>query len=151
MPIATKTYRSVDRLTDAEVTELKNLMDYSQVSMVLLGSKIGANFNIDTDQAISINNASKYIIRKIVVTNASVNMTTAVGGIYTAASKGGSTIVANSQVYSALTGATLFVDLTLDTTATTTALTGSSVYLSLTTKQGAAATGDVFIFGDILA
>lgn len=125
------------------------LISGGQVKSVLLGKLIGANMNIDTDQSITIANASKYIVRGITVTNASISLTTAVGGIYNAASKGGSAIVANSQAYTALSATTKFLDLTLAITDTT--QTASTLYLNLTTKQGGAATADVFVFGDILS
>jgi len=117
----------------------------------VIGKLLSANFNITTDQAIPITaQADLFTIQYIVVRNASISLTTAAGGIYTAASKGGSAVVAAGQVYSALTGPTLFKDLTLAGTALTTvfdAATQSSLYLSLTTGQGAAATADVYVYG----
>lgn len=121
---------------------------------ILLGSLVAANMNSTADQQITIfDNPSKYIIRRIVVTNASTSLTTAAGGIYTAASKGGTAVVASTQVYTTLTGSTLFLDLTLNTTGSANITVKSSVpnlYLSLTTAQGAAATADVYVYGDIL-
>lgn len=122
---------------------------YDRSDYVLLSKLTSANMNVTTDQAIKIG-AAKYVIRRIVVTNASTNLTLAAGGIYDTTSKGGNTIVAAAQVYTALTASTKFLDLTLDTTATTTALTSATLYLSLTTGQGGAATADVYIFGEIL-
>src|SRR5258708_17562170 len=59
----------------------------------LLGKLIGANFNVSTDQQIALNNASRFPIRRITVINTSVaGMSTAAGGFYTAASKGGTAI-----------------------------------------------------------
>ena len=55
----------------------------------LIGKRGGLDFNITTDQAIGIgttNITAGYRITQIIVQNASINMTTAVGGIYTAAS-----------------------------------------------------------------
>jgi len=116
---------------------------------ILLGSLIGANMNVTTDQKITIKgNPAKYIVRGIVVTNASISLTTAAGGVYNAASKGGTALVANTQVYSALTAATKFVDLTMAAVADI--QTAANVYLSLTTAQGAAATADVYVYGDII-
>ena len=121
---------------------------------ILLGSLIGANFDVTTDQQIVIfANPAKYILRRIVVTNASVSLSTAAGGIYTAVSKGGTAVVAASQTYSALTGSTLFLDLTLNTSGSANITVKSSVpnlYFSLTTAQGSPATGDIYVFGDIL-
>ena len=62
----------------------------------LLGQLIGANMNATSDQAISIN-AQSYRISRIVVTNASLNMTNADGGVYPAATKGGTAIVAAGE------------------------------------------------------
>lgn len=120
----------------------------------LIGKLIGANMNVTTDQAIAIRDltdypSDKYIVEYIVIANASISLTTAVGGFYTAASKSGA-IVANSQVYSALTAASKFVKATLTGTALTDLQTGANLYLSLTTPQGAAATADVYVFGRLL-
>ena len=136
---------------DAE--RVANLLP-NQFGGILLGTLIAANFNSTSDQQITIfSNPSKYIIRRIVVTNASTSLTTAAGGIYTATSKGGTAVVAAAQAYTTLTGATLFLDLTLNTSGSANITVKSSIpnlYLSLTTAQGAAATADVYIYGDIV-
>lgn len=121
----------------------------------LIGKLIGADMNVTTDQAITITDltdfpSDKYIVEYIVVTNASISLTTAAGGVYTAASKGGSAIVAAAQAYSALTANTKFIKATLAGTALTDVLAGGTLYLSLTTGQGAAATADVYVFGRML-
>lgn len=116
----------------------------------LLGSLTGANFNSTADQAIAMA-ASKYIIRGIVITNASTSLTTAAGGFYSNAGKAGTIIVAAAQVYSALTTSAKFEDATLEAVMGTDVLTASSIFLSLTTPQGGAATADVFVFGDHVA
>lgn len=115
----------------------------------LLGSIIGANFNVTTDQGVNLQRigSQKYLITRILVTNASISLTTAAGGFYTDTAKGGVTIVAASQAYSALTAATTVLNTTLAVNRT---YTTTPVYLSLTTAQGAAATADVYIFGIIL-
>ena len=115
----------------------------------LLAKVTAADFNIVTDQAIA-NLPAKWIIRRIVVQNASVNMTTAAGGFYTGAGKTGTVIVAAAQVYSALTAAGIWIDLTLaaGVLTGTAALTATTIYFALTTAQGAAATADIYIFGD---
>lgn len=120
---------------------------------ILLGQLIGANMNSTSDQQIVIFSApAKYIIRRIVATNASISLTTAVGGIYPAVSKGGTAIVANTQVYSGLSASGKFVDLTVASGYTSggDVLTVKSIYLSLTTPQGAAATADIYVYGDIV-
>lgn len=125
-----------------------------QFGGILLGTLVGADMNSTADQMITIfSNPSKYIVRRIVVTNASISLTTAAGGVYTAASKGGTAVVAAAQAYSSLTTSALFLDLTLSTTSSASTTVKSSIpnlYLSLTTAQGAAATADVYVYGDIL-
>lgn len=115
----------------------------------LLASLTGANFNVTTDQALTIQTGiTRYIIRRIIVDNASISLTTAAGGIYTQAAKAGTVIVAAAQVYSALTASTKFKDLTLEAVIGTDILTATTIYLSLTTPQGAAATANVWVFGE---
>jgi hypothetical protein len=125
-----------------------------QFGGILLGTLIGANMNSTDDQIITMfSNPSKFIIRRIVVANASISLTTAAGGVYTAASKGGVAVVASSQAYSSLSSSSLFLDLTLNTSGSASTTVKSSIpnlYLSLTTAQGAAATADVYVYGDIL-
>lgn len=116
---------------------------------VLLGSLIGADMNVTTDQAIPITRigSKRYQITRITVTNASTSLTAADGGIYTAVSKGGTAIVAAAQVYTALTAATVALDLTL---AVNNTYVLDNLYLSLTGTQGGAATADVRVYGYIL-
>lgn len=116
----------------------------------VLGKLIGANMNVTTDQTIPItlDQGSKFVINQILVMNTSTSLTLAAGGVYTAASKGGSAVVAAAQVYSALTGATKMVVATL--AITDTVWTVSSLILSLTVAQGGAATADIYVMGYVL-
>ena len=118
---------------------------------MLLGRIIGANMNVTTDQPFVLTNwasLNPFRITKITAKNASVSLTTAAGGVYPSASKGGTAIVAAGQLYSALTTSTLAVDLTL-AVGTTVYAKGGAPILSLTTAQGVAATADLYLFGDI--
>lgn len=121
-----------------------------RIGALAIGRLIGANMNVTTDQAIPlfVPPTKRFRVVKITVENASLSLTTAVGGVYRAASKGGTAMVANSQAYSGLTAGTLALDLTL-ATATTVEAVATALYLSLTTAQGAAATADVFVYGDV--
>jgi hypothetical protein len=115
------------------------------------GFLAGADFDSTSDQAISISfpaGFTHYVIRRVIVSNASVSMTTAVGGIYTSSAKGGFALVAATQTYSVLTGASIFQSSTLTSTATTNQLPQTVLYLSLSTPQGSAATADVTIIAD---
>lgn len=115
----------------------------------LLGSLSGADMNSTADQTITLTTiTSNCVIRRILVTNASVNLTTAAGGVYTGAAKTNA-IVSAAQVYTALSAAAKYLDLTLTGTALTDRVT-ANIYLSLTTGQGAPATADVYVFGEKL-
>ena len=110
----------------------------------VIGRLIGANMNTTADQAIAIS-ATKYLIPRILVTNASTSLTLAAGGFYPAASKGGTPLVAAIQAYSGLTGSTLAIDLTM--AGLLTVFTQSTLYFALTTGQGGAATADIHLLG----
>jgi hypothetical protein len=115
----------------------------------LIGFLKSANMNITTDNTIPLTlvGASKFAITSILVTNASTSLTTAAGGVYSAASKGGTAIVASSQAYSALTAATSLLSLTIAAAGTASTFAVSNLFLNLTTGQGSAATADVYVFG----
>lgn len=115
--------------------------------IVLLGRLLSANMNSTADQAIAINSSS-YRVTKIVARNASTSLTTASGGVYSATAKGGSAIVAAAQVYSALTGSTKCVNLTIAAVGDSDSRTEASIYLSLTVAQGGAATADLWVYGE---
>jgi len=119
-----------------------------------LGCLIGADMNVTTDNIIplALPIGASFRVSKITVKNASTSLTTAAGGVYTAASKGGTALVASTQVYSTLTAAARALDLTLVATPGVTVWEQESVaslFLNLTTAQGAPATADVFVYGDI--
>lgn len=117
----------------------------------LIGTIVGANMNSTADQPFSMTSGvGKYVVRTIVVTNASASLVLGAGGIYTTTAKGGTAIVAAAQVYSALTAATKSLDLTIAAAGIGSTFTASPLYLSLTTGLGSAATADFYIFGDVL-
>ncbi len=117
----------------------------------------GRNFNFNTvnDQPIVFPQwITVFRLANIIVTNASISLTTAAGGFYPAASKGGTPIVANSQVYSTLTTSAKLMTASLASFGSTTRFSSANlasiggllaVYFALTTAQGAAATADVFL------
>jgi hypothetical protein len=114
----------------------------------VLAALRGANFNVTTDQAIAIpTQVTKWAPTAIWVTNCSTSMTLAAGGFYPAASKGGTALVAAAQLYSAATGSTIIVNTALAAGIATTLYSVNTIYLSLTTAQGSAATCDVYIIG----
>lgn len=138
-------------LLEASATDQRALLNVMP-NYGLAGFLIAADFNSTSDQAIPIlpTIVAGYVIRRIIVAAATANLTTAVGGVYGAAAKSAPNIVANTQVYTALTGATKFLDLTLTALCGTDVFTQGTLYLSLTTAQGAPATANVFVFAEFL-
>lgn len=141
-----------DTLYNDGVTTTNLVADTSFLTVgteCLLGYKTGVNFNVTTDTIIPITmiGTKKCLITRIVVGNASISLTTAAGGVYTAASKGGTAVVAASQAYTALTTSAKALNLTL---AVNEQYSVSNLYFALTTAQGAAATADIYVFGIIM-
>jgi hypothetical protein len=117
----------------------------------LIGILKAVNFNVTTDQAIPITlvgGYTNYRIDDIVMINASIPLTTAAGGIYPTISKGGNPYVAATQVYTTvLNGATAFLSLTTTNIGGLATHNDPTLYFSLTTAQGVAATADIYVFG----
>lgn len=104
------------------------------------------DLNITTDQVLLMF-ASPVIIDKIIVYDVSTTLAAslAAGGIYTAASKGGSAVVAAGQVYTALTSSIKFLALTQ--ALPNDLRSEANLYFSLTVAHGAPATAKIVIFG----
>jgi hypothetical protein len=123
----------------------------------VLAAMSGANFNSTADQPIAIpQRITAFQLTSIIITHASISLTTAVGGFYPAASKGGTPIVAASQAYSALTTSDKLMTATLASFGSTTRFSSSNlgsiggflqIWLALTTPQGAVASADVYLVG----
>lgn len=113
----------------------------------------GADFNSIQDQPLLIpNTITAFQLTGIIVTNATISLTTAVGGFYPRASKAGTAIVAAGQAYSALTDPTLLLQPTITMLAQTARfsavnLPSAAIFFSLTTPQGAAAFADIYAIG----
>lgn len=114
-----------------------------------LGKAIGADLNSVADTTISIT-ASKYIVRKVIVTNASTSLAVSLAqlGLYTAVAAGGTPVVTAAANLTGLTGSTKYSDLTIALSADT--LTAATLYLRVGVVHGGAATADVYLFGDVL-
>jgi hypothetical protein len=108
------------------------------------------NMNSTADQALNLTipaGYTRYRFLSIIVTNqGAVNHSSAVGGIYTAASKGGTAIVANTQTYTAMTTDNTNVNVTIST-AGVQIMNDTSLFFSLTTASGAAGNALVQVFG----
>lgn len=134
----------------------QSLADLIAVSDAFLSGILkSANMNVTTDQPISVSlppasagGNGRYYVQQVLVANPSISLTTAAGGIYTGPNKTGVQVVAAAQAYAALTqglvnvaGSLLVLTLNLPTAF----FTAPTLYLSLTTAQGAAATADFYV------
>lgn len=122
-----------------------------QGAPVLAATLNAANFNIATDQPLTITlpaGYSKWQIDTVRVSNPSVSLTTAVGGIYSGAGKTGVQIVSAAQVYAALTtnAANTSGSAMSATVSNVAAYNLGAIYFSLTTPQGAPATADINVW-----
>jgi len=115
----------------------------SNQAIRLLASYQGVNVNATGDTVLPILDTGSYSVSNVIFTNASTSLTTALAGVFTAPSAGGTGIVANAAL-SALTSASVVSQRTVASTA---ALSGPNLYLNVGTAQGAAATMDVFVYG----
>ena len=111
---------------------------------IVLGRLTSANFNITTDQAITLLAGNKRIT-KIVVVNWSGTSALAAGGFYTATSKGGNAIVSAAQVYTAAG-----VGIEVLPAIAKSYVSVNTIYCSLTTAEGGSLSGDIFVIGQIL-
>ena len=128
----------------APVNTLNKPVELGTNGFRLLAVARGVNVNATGDVAVMpIVNSSSFSVFQVVFTNASISLTTAAAGVFTAAAAGGTAIVANAAL-SGLTSATVFSQRTVATTALQ---TGQNLYVNVGTAQGAAATMDVFVYG----
>jgi hypothetical protein len=107
-----------------------------------------ADFNSTADQLCVLPAAvTTYKIIEIFETNCSSSPGSAAGGVYTAASKGGTAIVAASQTFVTAQAIAPTIPNTLATNMATTRFTANPLYLSLTTPKGSAVTCDMYVIG----
>lgn len=109
----------------------------------LLASAQGVNLNAVADTVAPVLDSGRYSVQSVIVTNASVDLTTAQLAVYSGA---GATGTAVKSAY-ALTGNSTPAKTVVTAATSTDALTGTPLYIRCTTAQGAAATADVFIYG----
>lgn len=109
----------------------------------LLAYYTGVNANASNDTILPLLDSSSYSVKFVVFTNASVSLSSAAAGVFTAPSAGGTAIVSNAAL-SALTGPTVVSERTVASTAVQ---AGQNLYVNVGTAQGAAATFDVYVYG----
>lgn len=120
---------------------------YGRFMAGVLGYSAGINLNSVADTSIAIK-ASKYVIRKVTVTNCSAAPVLAQLALYTGTAASGTNVVAAATL-ATLTAAATLVDMTV-IGVTTTVLTASTLYARNAVVQGTALTCDVYIIGDVL-
>lgn len=118
----------------------------------LLFKLTAANMQLTTDQAFTkLFTGTNYVITHVFANTASGGTSVAcAGGIYTAAAKAGSALIAAVQSWVTLTAAGKIVNAALAAVVGTD-LQSATPILSLTTGSTAAATADIYIFGAVIS
>lgn len=134
--------------TELKQEDLLALFQFLRPGMILGGKLIGANMNSTADQAITIFcPAASYSIFRVVAKNPSISLTTAQGSLYLAAGK---TTIINATTGSFAAAQVNTID-TLNNAAVVAVqnnveTNNTTIYLSLTTAQGAPATADIYVY-----
>ena len=115
----------------------------SNQALRLLAFVQGANVNATGDIVLPIINSTVYSVSNVIMVNASISLTLAAAGLFTAVAGTGTAIVANAAL-AANTGPTVVNQRTVASTATAIV---QNLFLNVGTVQGAAATVDVYVYG----
>lgn len=146
----------------------------------LIGKLIGANMNTTADQIINLSGGTKFVVIDILVTNASINLTTAAELTFTSAPLQAGIYIADSLTLQPantggsfqnildglrkLTSPSKYINAIYPLNFNTNSLAdnsfiniynkqdviGNKIYASLITPQGATATADIYIYGYVL-
>lgn len=137
-------------LDDATIADMLISLGRVKPRYGILAIATGLDMNVaNNDNAITIS-ATKYIIRRITLYDASISLTTVTVGVFTAAGGGGTTLVTNAGV-AALTAAAKFLELTLTGVVGTDYRTEGTLYIRTGAAQGAPATVSAIIEGEDLS
>jgi hypothetical protein len=150
----------VDTAAEADLTSFaRSLLDdttanAAQVTLDILATNQGrialhtvVDLNAVGDTGFSIIGAAQgYIIDKVVLFNATINITTAQVAFYTGAGATGTTL-ALPQAVTGLAASTNFVELTLEAVCANSWFITPTLYLRVTTAQGAPALCAAMLFG----
>jgi len=133
-------------LTAAQKAQARENIGISNPMQVLY-RLTSANMNTTADQAwTKLHSGTAYTINAIRGRNGSIDLTGAIGGIYTGAGKTGIVLVLASQAYSAFTASTKGANLSSLTNEALARLTADPIF-ALSTARGLAATMDLEIIG----
>ena len=120
---------------------LQNLSSNQAIRLLAVYNNV--NVNATGDTVLPVIASGAYSVSNVIFTNASISLTTAAAGVFTAPGAGGTAIVANAAL-STCTGPTIVFQRTVASTAVATA---QKLYVNVGTAQGAAATVDVYVYG----
>ena len=114
-----------------------------------LASLPGQSLATAGDTVLPVMEASKYIVRRITLTNFSADASAANVGVYTAASRGG-TAIAAVNTYAGADTTSAWVDLTLSAAANANVVSTQTLYFNIATAASGV-TCDVNVYGDIVS
>jgi hypothetical protein len=128
----------------APVNSNQNQNPPGQYALRLLAVALNVDANAAAqDNILPVLNSTRYSVEKVVLSGASLSLTTATGGLFTAAAAGGTAIVATA----ALSGATGPTIVSQRTVASTVVQTGQNLFWRNVVAQGAASNYDIFVYG----
>ena len=138
--------RQQNTFTQTQVSTLPATGVYLQQLLFVIRA---ADFTITTDQAMTkVFSGTNWKVTLITANRKSGAYGVAcLGGVYTAASKGGNAVVAATQTWAGLSGAGKTADATLAAIVGTDVQSSAAAYFALSTGNTGALTADVFVFG----
>lgn len=150
-PAVTQTPQTVDVLTP--VNTMINPVVQGANALRLLAFVKGMDANAAAvDVRAQVINSDRWNAHLIVLCNASISLTTATLGIYSAPAAGGTALITAATALSAMTGPTVVFKPAVTTAGLIISFQPStggsdSVYFRIATAQGAAATFDAYVYG----
>lgn len=143
-PATLVTQQSVSVVTP--VSTPNNPVVQGAQALRLIAVAKGVNANALGDTAMQVINATNWTATTVVLSNASISLTTAAAGIFTAVAAGGTAVRTNAAL-SALTASTVTSAAAATAAAIALNTTAQTIYFNVATAQGAAATLDVYVYG----
>lgn len=143
-PATLVTQQSVSVVTP--VSTPNNPVVQGAQALRLIAVAKGVNANALGDTAMQVINATNWTATTVVLSNASISLTTAAAGIFTAVAAGGTAVRTNAAL-NALTASTVTNAAAATAAAIALNTTAQTIYFNVATAQGAAATLDVYVYG----
>ena len=124
-----------------------NVTDEQKVPPIVLAAAVSVDMNSTADQAITLRLPAGYTVyrfQSILILDVTAAANSAVGGLYTAASKSGTQVWASSTAFTGLTAAGASQQPSVST-AGILETTDTTLFFSLTTAHGSASTGTLYV------